>query len=190
MLNKYGFCGVLKMMFYYIYTKIFFPHCRLIRFPFDIRNSNNICLGNGFTSGFNCRIESYGGIIRFGKRCQINDNVHIASANNIIIGDDFLCASRVFITDLNHGNYSGDNHSSPYCKVSQRPLTTKPIIIGNNVWVGESVNILPGVVLGDNCIIGSGSVVTKSIPPNSIAVGNPCVVIKVWDENMNCWLNK
>lgn len=54
----------------------------------------------------------------------------------------------------------------------------KPIIVGNNVWIGGNVTVLPGVVIGDNCVIGAGSVVTKDIPDNSLAVGNPRKVIR------------
>ena len=55
---------------------------------------------------------------------------------------------------------------------------TAPVIIGNNVWIGGNVNVLPGVTIGDNVVIGAGSVVNKDIPSNSVAVGNPCKVIK------------
>lgn len=54
----------------------------------------------------------------------------------------------------------------------------KPIKVGNNVWIGGNVVVLPGVAIGDNTIVGAGSVVTKDIPPNVVAVGNPCRVIK------------
>ena len=54
----------------------------------------------------------------------------------------------------------------------------KPIEIGNNVWIGGNVVVLPGVTIGDNCVIGAGSIVTKDIPKDSVAVGNPCKVIK------------
>ena len=57
-------------------------------------------------------------------------------------------------------------------------LDEAPVTIGNNVWIGGSVTILPGVTIGDNVTIGAGSVVTKDIPSNSIAVGNPCKVVK------------
>ena len=53
-----------------------------------------------------------------------------------------------------------------------------PVTIGNNVWIGGNVSILPGVTIGENCVIGAGSVVTKSIPNNKVAVGNPCKVIR------------
>ena len=54
----------------------------------------------------------------------------------------------------------------------------KPITVGNNVWFGGNVCVMPGVTIGDNCVIGAGSVVTKDIPSDSVAVGNPCKVLK------------
>ena len=58
----------------------------------------------------------------------------------------------------------------------------KPIEVGNNVWIGGNVVVLPGVTIGDNVVIGAGSIVTKDIPSNSVAVGNPCKVIKeLWN---------
>lgn len=55
---------------------------------------------------------------------------------------------------------------------------TYPVTIGDNVWICAGVIVLPGVTIGSNCVIGAGSVVTKDIPPNSLAVGNPCKVIR------------
>ena len=57
----------------------------------------------------------------------------------------------------------------------------RPITVGNDVWFGAGVSVLPGVTIGNNCVIGAGSVVTKNIPANSVAVGNPCRVIKSVD---------
>lgn len=54
----------------------------------------------------------------------------------------------------------------------------RPITVGDNVWIGAGVTVLPGVTIGDNCVIGAGSVVVKEIPPYSLAVGNPCKIIK------------
>ena len=62
--------------------------------------------------------------------------------------------------------------------MANRLVWAKPVTIGDNVWIGGSVTILPGVTIGDNVTIGAGSVVTKDIPSNSIAVGNPCKVVK------------
>ena len=59
MLERYGFFGVVKLLFYFVYTKLFFRKSRLIRLPFDIRNRNSISLGKGLTTGFGCRLEAY-----------------------------------------------------------------------------------------------------------------------------------
>lgn len=62
----------------------------------------------------------------------------------------------------------------------------RPITIGNDVWIGAGVHILPGVTIGDGTVIGAGSVVNKDIPPNSLAVGNPCRVIRMLrDDEQN-----
>lgn len=58
----------------------------------------------------------------------------------------------------------------------------RPIGVGNNVWIGGNVTVLPGITIGNNVTIGAGSVVTRDIPDNTLAVGNPCRVIKSIDE--------
>ena len=94
----------------------------------------------------------------------------------------------MFITDLAHGSYCGDeNDSLPDTIVKDRPLSYKPVVIGNNVWIGELCSVLPGVTIGENSIIGANSVVTKSIPANSIAAGNPAKVIKQFNFETKRW---
>ncbi|MBL4677498.1 MAG: hypothetical protein JKY70_15040 [Mucilaginibacter sp.] len=66
-------------------------------------------------------------------------------------------------------------------------MGTKPVIIEDNVWIGETVSVLPGVTIGKGSIIGASAVVTKNIPPYSIAVGNPAKVIKTYNFESNSW---
>lgn len=197
MYKRYGLIGCFKLILSLIYTKIFYPRARLIRLPFDIRNKKYIKLGNGFTSGFGCRLEAVvlknknksENLISFGHNVQINDYVHIAAGESIIIGNNVLIASKVFITDLNHGNYSNEIPDSPLSFPNDRAIITKPVIIAENVWLGEGVCVLPGCIIGFGSIIGAASVVTKNIPPNSIAVGNPAKVIKQYDYSKKLWLS-
>lgn len=195
MLKRYGFLGFLRLLVSGFYTKIFFRKARLIRLPFDIRNRRNIQMGEGFTTGFGCRIEAYpqknetDKILTIGKNVEINDYVHIAAGEKIIIGDNVLIASKVFISDLNHGNYKGTKQDSPLSTPNSRKLSTDPVLIKDNVWIGEGVCIMPGVTIGSGCIIGASSVVTKDIPDYCIAVGSPAKVIKEFDFDKNEWIN-
>lgn len=112
----------------------------------------------------------YGNNIKIGKNVFINSNCYLMDGGKIIIGD------YVFIGP-SCGLYTA-NHPLDHQTRNQGLEIALPIIIGNNVWLGGNVVILPGVTIGDNCVIGAGSVVTKNIEANSIACGNPCKVIK------------
>ena len=183
-----------------IKTKIFFPKARIIRFPFDIRGKKYIKYGKNFTTGIGCRIEVYNfnnGIsdgknpqLIIGNNVQINDYVHLSCAESVIIEDNVLIASKVYVSDLNHGNYSSlknPEHSCPDEIVKERKIFTKPVKICQNTWLGENVAVLSGVTIGKNSIIGANSVVSKNIPENCIAVGNPVKVIKQYNFKTKKW---
>lgn len=193
MIKRYGFLGSIRLMISLLYTKLLFRKSRLIRLPFDIRNRKHIDLGENLTTGFGCRIEAYpqddtvGLIVKFGKNVEINDYVHISGGGEIIIGNDVLIASRVFISDINHGQYKGEVQDSPLTKPNCRMLSTNRIVIKDNVWIGENVCIMSGVSIGQGSIIGAMSVVTKDIPEFSIAVGSPAIVVKKYDFEVKEW---
>ena len=110
--------------------------------------------------------------LQIGKNLHATRNLVIQCAGDISIGDDVLIASNVFIVDFNHGiNPMSDSYLD-------NPLDVSRVKIENGVWIGNSVIILPGVTIGRKSIIGAGSVVTKSIPANVLAVGNPCRVVR------------
>ena len=112
----------------------------------------------------------YGKQISIGKRFFANFNFVVLDEAHVTIGDDCFIGPNVSIFTACHS-------TDPVERNSRREWA-KPVIIGNNVWIGGSVTILPGVTIGDNVTIGAGSVVTRDIPSNSVAVGNPCKVIK------------
>ena len=84
-------------------------------------------------------------------------------------------------------DYAGENQSSPNTPPNDRNLITKPVSIGNNVWIGENVCILPGVRVGSGCIIGANTVVNKDIPGNCIAAGVPVKIVKEWNDKSKIW---
>ncbi len=128
--------------------------------------------------------------IVIGDRVAANSNVHIACINRITIGSDVLLASNIFISDHNHGRYSGnDAQSDPATAPNNRPIhSIGPVEIGNNCWIGENVAILPGSKIGSGSIVGANSVVRSIIQPNSIVAGSPARVIKSFDPNTNKWM--
>lgn len=113
----------------------------------------------------------------FGRRLQIGDNsgvgINALLDGEVIIGNNVMMGPDVIIYTQNHEFSSLD---IPMCK--QGFQNEKKVVIGNDVWIGARVIILPGVTINDGCVIGAGSVVAKSIPKNSIVVGNPARVIK------------
>ena len=166
-------------------TRIFFRPARLIRRPVYIRGRKGMAFGPGFTTGYRCRFELMGeGItLRLGKNCKIGDNVHIAASEQVTIGDDCLFASHIFISDTNHGTLQDDPATPP----DSRPLTSQPVSIGKNVWLGEGVAVLPGAKIGDGCIVGAHAVVKGEIPPYTMAVGAPAKPVKQYNFEKHVW---
>lgn len=112
--------------------------------------------------------------IVIGDYCLISPGVRISSAKSIRIGNNCMFAANVIISDSDwHGIY---NRIRPF-------RCTKPVVIENNVWLGERVIINKGVTIGENSVIGAGAIVTKSIPANSVAAGNPARIIKTINPN-------
>lgn len=193
-IKLYGLWGYVRLIRDKIFTIIFFPNARIMRLPIYIRGRKGIRGAENLTTGVNLRIDIINSdictpILDIGKNVEINDYVHIGVADSVSIGDNTLIASKVFISDHNHGSYSGYIQSSPNSTPICRALKSKKISIGKNVWIGEFVCILPGVTIGDGSIIGAMSVVTKDIQANSIAVGSPAKVIKIYDETRCQWVS-
>ncbi|RVU91802.1 acetyltransferase [Flavobacterium columnare] len=192
-LTKYCLIDVVQLVYFKLRTFFVCKNARLIRYPFRIRGRQFVKIGKGFTTGFNCRIDALNfnnynrPLIEIGNNVEINDDVHIGAVEKVIIEDNVLIASKVYISDHNHGNYKGDLQDSPLTTPNSRKIYTSPVFIRKNVWLGEFVCVLQGVTIGEGTIIGAMSVVTKNIPPYSIAVGSPAKVIKKFNFNINKW---
>lgn len=118
--------------------------------PFHCDYGNNIILGKNFYANFNCII---------------------LDVNTVKIGDNVKFGPNVQI-------YTATHPVNVKERVEDKIEFGLPIIIGDNVWLGGSVTICPGITIGDNSVIGAGSVVTKDIPKNVMAAGNPCNILK------------
>ncbi|WP_301196244.1 sugar O-acetyltransferase [Duncaniella muris] len=112
----------------------------------------------------------YGYNIHIGDNFYANHNLVILDEAPVIFGDN------VFIAP-NCGFYTA-GHPIDAAERNRGLEYARPITVGNDVWIGADVCVLPGVTIGDDCVIGAGSVVVKDIPPHSVAVGNPCKVIR------------
>lgn len=124
-------------------------HKFLIEQPFHCDYGYNIEIGENFYSNVNC-------VVLDEAKVKFGDNVFVApNCGFYTAGHPFDVGQR--------------NRGLEYAR---------PIVIGDNVWIGANVCVLPGVTIGDNCVIGAGSVVNRDIPAGSLAVGNPCRVIR------------
>jgi acetyltransferase-like isoleucine patch superfamily enzyme len=125
--------------------------------------------------GENCTVEqplfcTYGYNTTVGDNFFLNVNCKLMDSGKITIGNNVFIAPNVCIIT--------EEHAMDVAQRLQGLEYTHPVTIGDNVWICAGAIVLPGVTIGANSVIGAGSVVTKDIPPNSLAVGNPCKVIR------------
>lgn len=192
MIKTYGIWGTLVLIRSWLFTKLFYRSAKLLLLPVDIRGRKYIKWGQNFTAGFGCRFEAYpmneNVVLQIGDNVQIQDYVHITARNKVVIGNEVLMASKIYISDCIHGSYVGNEFDShPGIPAYARPLSSKDVIIGDRVWLGEFVSVLPGVTIGEGTIVGSNSVVTKDLPSNVIAVGSPAEPIKKFNFDSQGW---
>ncbi len=127
----------------------------------------------------------YGRNIYIGNHVSVNMNCTFVDCNTITIGDHVLIASNVQLYTAAHPVSLAERLTPGWEPGSEQYFCRTyalPIRIGNGCWLGGGVIVLPGVTIGDGSVIGAGSVVTKDIPEHSLAVGNPCRVIRRIDE--------
>lgn len=117
---------------------------------------------------------------------HIGEDVLLGMSNVIIgpvsIGNKVILAQHVVVSGLNHA------YRDPHRAIKDQPIETAPIVIEDDCWLGANVVVTAGVTIGKHCIVAAGSVVTKSIPAYSVAVGNPARVIRTFDFTANAWV--
>jgi acetyltransferase-like isoleucine patch superfamily enzyme len=120
--------------------------------------------------------------LRIGDGTYIGHRCHIITCDKMVIGKDVTIADNVYITDNLHG------FEDISCGIMPQPLKLPgPVTIEDEVWIGERVCVMPNVTIGKHSVIGANSVVTKDIPPYSIAVGSPARVIKQYNHDTKQW---
>ncbi len=187
-MDNYSPSEFIRNCFDYVRTKLFYNKCRFIRFPFYIRGRKSMVGADQLTLGHFCRFELDGNkeSLKIGSKCEMGDMTHIVALNDVTIGNNVLIASKCFISDTNHGIYKGESQDSPEIPPNQRKLVTRPVKIGNNVWIGENAVILAGAEIGDGCIIGANAVVSKKIEAYSIVIGAG-TIYKQWNQKSGKW---
>jgi acetyltransferase-like isoleucine patch superfamily enzyme len=185
-----------KMRFAAIYTAFIkssfgsFGKNSLIRPPFLCFDAGDIHIGDNCTiaeNGWIQGIREYAGK-KFSPRLEIGNGTYIGRNSHIIaclemkIGRNVVFADGVYVTDNLHGF---KNINMPI--MEQELETPGPVIIEDEVWLGEHVCVMPGVTIGKHSVIGSNAVVTKTIPPYSVAVGGPARIIKTMNPASGKW---
>lgn len=187
---RYFYNKILSTIVDYIYTgciskSIKISKGSIVRYP-AVRIS-----GPGISLGNNSYIGKYGVVttwtttqylspaILIGHGTNIGQHCHITAINKIVVGDGVLTGKYVTITDNSHGDITFDELLQD---PNKREMCSKgPVIIEDNVWIGDKVTICPSVRIGEGSIIGANAVVTRDIPPYSVAAGNPAKIIKTFN---------
>jgi lipopolysaccharide O-acetyltransferase len=144
-----------------------------------IKGVAGIRFSGRFTAGRGLWLETIGeGRLTLGANINVSDWVHIGALDHVTIGDGCLIGSKVLITDHSHGTVTDIVQLEP-CRPNIRPLQSNgPVVLEDNVWLGDGVVVLPGVCIGKNAIIGANSVVTRNIPNNTVWAG--CPAKQIW----------
>ena len=146
----------------------------------DTLIGEGVALSAGMVPGQQCLTSP---VVTIGNRCLIGRGSGIVGHFSITIGDDVWTGHHVYITDQNHGY---EDISIPISHQTQPEL---PVVIGNGSWLGFGSVVLPGVTIGEHCVIGANAVVTSDIPDYSVAVGVPARVIRHYDTDSQMWIS-
>jgi acetyltransferase-like isoleucine patch superfamily enzyme len=165
------------------------PGCRVIggrhiSFGSNIYAERNLWL-EAVTS---YRAQQFQPKIAIGDCVCFSDGVHISSITSIAIGSHCLFGSKIYVSDHNHGIYKGEQQSSPGEAPAHRLLGGGgPVVIGENVWIGDNSVIIGPATIGRGAIVGANSVVHGMVPSDTIVAGAPAKPIKIFNSKSGSW---
>lgn len=167
-------------------------HCGLKTFiqkPFRIDGCKFISLGDFSVIQGNvwlyCEsVDDVSANLFIGNNCTLGYNNHITAVREVVIEDDVLTANNVYISDNLH------EYMDIHVPIVRQPVSFKGSVrIGRGTWLGENVCVI-GATIGRNCVIGANAVVTHDVPDYSVVVGVPGRVIRQYDHQQRCWVDK
>lgn len=143
----------------------------------QLRGLERVEVGEGSVFGEGLILTTWQqGTVRVGRNCHFGFSNQLTASNNITIGNALLTGANVLISDNAHGRSVLSDMMIPPL---ERPIYSKgPVVIGDNVWLGQNVCVLAGVTIGDGAIVAANSVVTHDVPAFCIVAGSPAIVVK------------
>lgn len=133
--------------------------------------------------------DGFAPVIVIGDRVIFSENVHITAVERITIGRDVLFGSGIFVGDHQHGAYSGARQSPPGEPPARRRLAPRgPVVIEDNVWIGDGAHILGPARIGAGAVIGAHAVVRGDVPAGAIVLGAPARVVGCFDASSGTWV--
>lgn len=159
------------------------PYANIMNPWYVVISGNNIRIGHSFTAIGEAqhRVEigvwgrGFGeGKVTIGDGCLMSPGARISASDSITLGNGVMLAHGAYITDSDwHGLYN---------RVDRDPEVT-PVVLGDNVWIGDRATVLKGVTVGENSVVAAGAMVTRDVPDNVVVAGNPARVVKKLDRS-------
>jgi acetyltransferase-like isoleucine patch superfamily enzyme len=142
---------------------------------FEIGRSATVSLGRWSWIGQGTKIRAHEGLVSIGAKSVLGQECTISAYQRVDIGRECIIADRVMLIDFDHGMVDVER------PIRLQGIYKRDVRVGHNVWIGYGACILRGVSIGDNCVVGTGAVLTSSLPDNAVAAGVPARVIRMRD---------
>ncbi len=142
---------------------------------FEIGRRATLTLGRWSWIGQGCKVRVHEGQVSIGAKTVLGQECTISAFQHISIGRECIVADRAMMIDFDHGVVEAER------PIREQGIYKRDVRIGHNAWIGYGACILRGVTVGDNCVVGTNSVVTKDVPDNAVVAGLPARVIRMRD---------